>query len=137
MAEWPSPQGVDVYCVLLPRFLLLDFAGPAEAFRLANDYGGKFRLHLIGPEPTPNSSLGLPVHAVEALPERVPEHAWVMLSGVTESAKDYATPAARQTWDCWRARYAPATPWPVSVPARCWPAWPGCWMAGAAPPTIR
>lgn len=99
MAEWPSPQGVDVYCVLLPRFLLLDFAGPAEAFRLANDYGGKFRLHLIGPEPTPNSSLGLPVHAVEALPERLPEHAWVMLSGVTESAKDYATPAARQTRD--------------------------------------
>ena len=103
MAEWPSPQGVDVYCVLLPRFLLLDFAGPAEAFRLANDYGGKFRLHLIGPEPTPNSSLGLPVHAVEALPERLPEHAWVMLSGVTESAKDYATPAARQTRDWLRS----------------------------------
>ena len=35
MAQWPTPPEIEIYCVLQPRFLLLDFAGAAEAFRLA------------------------------------------------------------------------------------------------------
>ena len=68
MAQWPTPPEIEIYCVLQPRFLLLDFAGAAEAFRLANDYGGRFRLRYVGPDAAPANSLGLPIHTIDPLP---------------------------------------------------------------------
>ena len=107
MAQWPTPPEIEIYCVLQPRFLLLDFAGAAEAFRLANDYGGRFRLRYIGPDAAPANSLGLPIHTIDPLPDSLPEGAWVMLSGVTESAKDYTLPAAKATRDWLKRTFRP------------------------------
>ncbi len=107
MAQWPTPPEIEIYCVLQPRFLLLDFAGAAEAFRLANDYGGRFRLRYVGPDAAPANSLGLPIHTIDPLPDSLPEGAWVMLSGVTESAKDYTLPAAKTTRDWLKRTFRP------------------------------
>jgi transcriptional regulator GlxA family with amidase domain len=65
---------IEVCFVVLPNTLLLDLAGPAEAFRLANQYLhrlGKacaFQLRYVGPSPEPLSSVGLQLTAIGALP---------------------------------------------------------------------
>ena len=67
---------VDVAIVVPPRTLLLDVAGPAEAFRLADthlaDQGRpeRFRLRFVGPQAQAASSVGLQVAGLEALPTR-------------------------------------------------------------------
>ena len=82
----PRPP-IHLHFVLLPDTLLLDLAGPAEAFRLANDAlasRGKppaFALHFVGPEARANSSVGLALAGIAPLPERLPSPSWVMLLG--------------------------------------------------------
>jgi transcriptional regulator GlxA family with amidase domain len=78
---------VDVLFLVLPDTLLLDLAGPAEAFRLANQQlarrgqAPQFRLRYIGPEPGASSSVGLTLANLEPLPARLPERSWVVLLG--------------------------------------------------------
>jgi transcriptional regulator GlxA family with amidase domain len=78
---------VDVVFVVLPDTLLLDLAGPAEAFRLANQQLARrgrppaFRLRFAGPEPHASTSVGLQLSGIEALPATLPERAWVVLLG--------------------------------------------------------
>ncbi len=50
-----------VYFILPPRVLLLDLAGPAEAFWMANRYQRdvRFQLHYAGAEENIRSSIGL------------------------------------------------------------------------------
>ena len=49
---------VPVYFVVAPRIVLLDVAGPAEAFRAANKFApGSFDVHYCGPEPDVESGL--------------------------------------------------------------------------------
>jgi transcriptional regulator GlxA family with amidase domain len=78
---------VEVLFVVLPDTLLLDLAGPAEAFRLANQQLARrgqppaFRLRYIGPEASTTSSVGLVLSGLEALPASLPERAWVVLLG--------------------------------------------------------
>lgn len=42
----PSSPTTDVWVVLPPGVVLLDFAGAAEAFRIAAHLGADFRLHV-------------------------------------------------------------------------------------------
>ena len=86
------------YC---SRAFAAGFAGAAEAFRLANDYGGRFRLRYVGPDAAPANSLGCP-STPSTLPDSLPEGAWVMLSGVTNPPGLH--PAGRQTTRDWLKR---------------------------------
>ena len=78
---------VDLLFVIAPHSLLLDIAGPAEAFRLANlrraERGllPRFRLRFAGPLPTTSTSVGLCLRELESLPKVLKSRTWVVLVG--------------------------------------------------------
>ncbi|GAB3249511.1 GlxA family transcriptional regulator [Chitinimonas naiadis] len=94
---------IPVYFVLLPGYLLLDFAGPAEALRIANQRGGRFDVCYTGPEVQASNSLGLPLNGLLGLPERLPEGAWVIIPGLSSAMANEESPASRKTID-WLSR---------------------------------
>lgn len=77
----------DILFVLLPQTLLLDLAGPAEAFRLANQrlqqqgQPAGYRLRYVSPQPEAGTSVGLMLGALEPLPATLPAGARVVLMG--------------------------------------------------------
>jgi transcriptional regulator GlxA family with amidase domain len=85
---------IDVYFVVLPNTVLLDLAGPAEAFRIANktvrqqslqNGVDKFQMHFVGPTSELNSSVGLSLANIRALPKQFNDEAeetWVVLLGL-------------------------------------------------------
>lgn len=83
-----DPQPINLFFVLLPGSLVLDWAGPAEAFRIANQRLAargepeRFRLGFIGPRPDPATSVGIGVAGVAPLPPRLPSPSWVILVGM-------------------------------------------------------
>ena len=85
----------DIYFLVLPGTMLLDFAGTAESFRVAADFGARFRLHYVAPSGQALSSLGLTLGGLEPLPDHLPMGAIVLVPGVACSAKDYLLPEAR------------------------------------------
>ena len=85
----------EVFFLVLPGTMLLDFAGTAESFRVAGDFGADFRLHYVAPSGQAESSLGLTLGGLEPLPERLPEGAIVIIPGVAASATDYRRPEAQ------------------------------------------
>ena len=80
-------EPVDVLFIVLPDTLLLDLAGPAEAFRLANQALARrgreplFRLRYAGPQPEVRSSVGLSLAAIEPLPATLQAPSWTVLLG--------------------------------------------------------
>jgi transcriptional regulator GlxA family with amidase domain len=88
---------VDIYFVVTPHFLLLDFAGPAEAFAFAIRAGAKFRAHYIAATPSVKCAVGLAVAGFQPLPSRLPDGALVFVSGVMGAAEHYRCPEARTT----------------------------------------
>ncbi len=78
---------IEVYFVVLPGMMLLDLAGTAEAFRIANNHGGNYVPHFVGPDEEMESSVGLGLSRVEPLPARLPEGALVVLSGLCDAAE--------------------------------------------------
>lgn len=79
---------IDVLFLLLPGSLILDWAGPAEALRIANGLmqrAGKaapFALRFAAPRPDSVSSVGVQLAGLEALPALPgPRPAWVVLVG--------------------------------------------------------
>jgi len=93
---------IDVFFVLLPDSLVLDWAGPAEALRIANQglaalgQPERFRLHFAGPEPTSVTSVGVVLSGLEALPllDEAPP-CWVVLVGQPGSAIPVESDASR------------------------------------------
>ena len=85
----------DIYFLLTPRYLALDFVGPAEAFRMAIDEGAPFRLRVAGPETECVSSLGLS-SIIEPLPETLAAGCLVVLVGTVDEDADYRTSEAQQ-----------------------------------------
>lgn len=82
----------DLYFVILPRLLLLDFAGPWQAFVEVNLLQAKaqaaplFRLHVVGPNPdTALEAAGLALAGIAPLPEVLPADAVVLIPGVYQS----------------------------------------------------
>jgi transcriptional regulator GlxA family with amidase domain len=77
---------IDLLFVIAPHSLLLDVAGPAEAFRLANlqlsyrKQPAHFRLRFAGPDAHAVSSVGLPL-VLEPLPGTLPAASWVVVVG--------------------------------------------------------
>lgn len=83
---------VHVYFVLLPGSLVLDWAGPAEALRMANralaaqGQAERFALHFISPLPSTPSSVGVELSGLQPLPVWDSANAddttrWVVLVG--------------------------------------------------------
>ena len=89
---------IQVHFVLLPGSLILDWAGPAEALRMANqrlrDAGepDAFGLHFIGPQAETASSVGATISAIAPLPTSLPDNSWVVLVGQPGATIDVATP---------------------------------------------
>jgi transcriptional regulator GlxA family with amidase domain len=77
----------DILFVISPHSLLLDIAGPAEAFRLANLHRAKvrqpprFRLRFTGPSQSLRTSVGLMVAELETFPTRLDSPTWIVLTG--------------------------------------------------------
>ena len=87
---------LTIYLVVTPGVLMLDYAGPAEALRMARDMGAPLVLHSCGPRSEVNTSLGTQLTELEALPERLPPGSLVMITGNSHEQEDYATPSAQQ-----------------------------------------
>lgn len=83
-----AARPVTLWFVLLPDSLVLDWAGPAEAFRMANQLLGargepaRFELRFVGPRADPITSVGIGLAGVAPLPARLPDPSWVILVGM-------------------------------------------------------
>lgn len=100
----PPRAVTEVYFLVLPGTMLLDFfAGTAESFRVAADFGARFQLHYVSPTGQSLSSLGLVLGGMEPLPDQLPGEAIVIIPGVACSVKDYQLPEAREASQ-WLAR---------------------------------
>jgi len=99
-------QLVDVLFVIVRHSLLLDIAGPAEAFRLANLHRERrglpprFRLRFAGPESQLPASVGLTIADLVPLPEELSTPTWVVVVGQPAARLDEVTPeiAATARW---------------------------------------
>jgi len=104
---------VDIAIVVPPRTLLLDVAGPAEAFRLADthlaDQGRpeRFRLRFVGPQVQAASSVGLQVAGLEPLPDRFAAPTWLMVVGQPAAALGRPDAATLATVDWLRRDIGP------------------------------
>lgn len=94
---------IDVLFVIVPHSLLLDIAGPAEAFRLANQHRearglpSRFRLRFAGPVATLPTSVGLSLVDLTPLPARLSAPTWVVLVGQPTVHTRRVTPAIATT----------------------------------------
>lgn len=94
---------IDVLFVIVPHSLLLDVAGAAEAFRLANQHRAKrglpprFRLRFAGPVSAPPTSVGLSLAELLPLPPRLGAPTWVVVVGQPTEHLGRVTPAVVAT----------------------------------------
>ncbi len=92
---------IDVLFLLLPHSLVLDWAGPAEALRLANQAlqrdgrPPRFRLRFVGPQAQTTGSVGVSISALEPLPGSLVAPSWVVLVGSPDEAIDLDDAAGR------------------------------------------
>jgi transcriptional regulator GlxA family with amidase domain len=89
-------MNLNIWLVLTPNVLMLDFAGPAESLRMARDMGAPFTLHPCGPQPDIATSLGVALGGLAPLPATLPPHSLVLVVGNSNEVADYATPEANQ-----------------------------------------
>ena len=87
----------DVLFAVLPGLVLLDLAGPAEAFRIADrKIPGSYRLRFIAPAESVRAAVGLQLGALEPLPSSVDRDAMIVLTGVSGTSVDLAEPCTAQ-----------------------------------------
>lgn len=86
-----------VLFAMLPDVVLLDVAGAAEAFRIANQQVPEsYELKFAAPTPTLQSGVGLQLHRLLPLPRRIEDDAIVVITGVIGSEVRFDTPAVQQ-----------------------------------------
>src|SRR3954471_3699073 len=96
-------RSIDVLFVIVPHSLLLDIAGPAEAFRLANQHRGlrglppRFRLRYAAPVAVQDPSVGLSIAGLEPLPQELGAPTWVVVVGQPTEHLGNVTPAVSTT----------------------------------------
>jgi transcriptional regulator GlxA family with amidase domain len=89
-----------VYFVLLPDVVLLDVAGAAEAFRIAEQQrAGSYELTFISPARSLQSGIGLKLAELRPLPKRMPANAFVVVTGVVGSKVRFDTPEMQRVID--------------------------------------
>jgi transcriptional regulator GlxA family with amidase domain len=74
--------------------MLMDLAGVAEPFRLAARFGGRFRLHFVGPAPLTKTYAGLTLQGIGELPPSLPDGAIVFVPGVPVAGDGSTRPSA-------------------------------------------
>ncbi len=86
-----------VYFLILPDTLLIDLAGPADAFEFANRQAGevKFELRFISPNSSIQSSIGLSLSQLSPLPTHIETDAMLVIPGVRGDDFDHTTASAR------------------------------------------
>jgi transcriptional regulator GlxA family with amidase domain len=85
-----------VLFALLPKTVLLDVAGPAEAFRIANRTApGSYELGFLSSTRTVESAIGLQVAGLEPFPKRLEEGTVIVVTGVTGDV-DLTSPAVEK-----------------------------------------
>jgi transcriptional regulator GlxA family with amidase domain len=95
---------IDVLFVILPETLLLDLAGPAEAFRIANQRlrrrgrAPAFALRFVGPQAQCATSIGAALAAVEPLPDMLSRTTWVVLLGQPSGAESALRAPLPRAW---------------------------------------
>jgi transcriptional regulator GlxA family with amidase domain len=99
---------IDLMFVIVPHSLLLDIAGPSEAFRLANLHREarglppRFRVGFAGPSTTLPTSVGLALGDLAPLPDRLDDShpTWVVVVGQPTAHVSHVTPeiAATARW---------------------------------------
>ena len=91
---------LSVWFVLTPNVLMLDYAGPAEALRMAGEMGADIAVHTCAPVAQLRTSLGVELAGLAALPARLPPDSLVIVTGNACEAEDYARPEAHAvvTW---------------------------------------
>ncbi len=93
---------IEVLFVLLPDTLILDWAGPAEAFRIANQSllrQGKpaaFKLRFVGLQSETRSSVGAQIAQIEPLPTLLATPTWLVLLGYPDEAAHQDSTQVRQ-----------------------------------------
>ncbi len=87
---------LSVWLVLTPNVLMLDYAGPAEALRMASDMGAGLVLHTCAPRSSIPTSLGTGLTGLAPLPRQLPPNSLVLVVGNSNEVEDYATEAAHQ-----------------------------------------
>jgi transcriptional regulator GlxA family with amidase domain len=98
----------EVVFVLLPNVVLLDVAGPADAFRNANNrVPGSYRLHFVAPQPQVTAAVGLTFSALEPLPAQLAPGTLLVLTGLAGSGVDAGEPATRRVIDWLRSSTRP------------------------------
>lgn len=93
-------MSLTVHFALTPNFLLLDYAGPAEAFRLAAHHGAALQVVSCAAAERMPCSLGVDVGGLAPLPAALPAETLVIVCGVADSRVDYRHPQALavQAW---------------------------------------
>lgn len=94
-------QPIRVVFALLPGSLVLDWAGPAEALRIANQrlratgQPERFTLEFASPRPDSLSSVGVALTGLASLPTRWDGPAWVVLVGLPGNSIAIDNPEAQ------------------------------------------
>jgi transcriptional regulator GlxA family with amidase domain len=87
----------DVVFALLPNVVLLDLAGPSDAFRNANQkVPDSYRLRFVAPTRSIQAAGGLELGALEPLPATLPDGAMVVLTGVAGESMRLEQPETRK-----------------------------------------
>ena len=100
---------IPVLFVLLPDTLLLDLAGPAETFRLANRHllarkrPAAFELRFVSTQAEQTSSVGLALTNIETLPAALPPKTWLVLLGQTSDELKASLSGRNPAWLATRA----------------------------------
>ncbi|HZX89596.1 MAG TPA: helix-turn-helix domain-containing protein [Rudaea sp.] len=86
---------MNVWFVLPPDLLLLDFAGPADAFRVAAARGAPFHVRVAAAEPVASTSLGVTIGNIEPLPAVLERDALLIVCGSSDDEAALASQPGR------------------------------------------
>lgn len=76
-----------VLFAILPEVVLLDVAGASEAFRLAErEAPDSYHVRFVSTQSSVRAAVGLHLDKLEPLPEHVPDHSVIVVTGVTTKA---------------------------------------------------
>jgi transcriptional regulator GlxA family with amidase domain len=94
----------EVWFAMLPDVVLLDVAGAAEAFRIANrEIPGSYRMRFVAPVSALTTSVGLALHDLPPLPATIGEGAIVIVTGVVGAQVDFKATAVSRLAEWLRA----------------------------------
>lgn len=104
-----------VYMILPPTVMLLDMAGPLEAFRIAQRYGAVLDVHVVAPTITVSSSLPVQITGLAPLPSVLQKGDLVVIPGVLDEATAYHSKEAAAIVDFLKTVFDPSQHQAMSI----------------------